>query len=60
MKKSIGIIFLMIYMFTTTQLVEVIKLPILVEHFASYKGNFVDFIVHHYGGHEKMKTGKQI
>lgn len=43
----------MIYMFTTTQLVEVIKMPILIEHFASYKGSFVDFIVHHYGGHEK-------
>lgn len=53
MKKSIGIIFMTIYMFATTQLVEVIKMPILIEHFASYKGSFVDFIVRHYGGHEK-------
>ncbi|UZJ63820.1 hypothetical protein OKW96_15525 [Sphingobacterium sp. KU25419] len=53
MKKSIGIIFLIIYMFATTQLVEVVKMPILIEHFATYKGSFVDFLVRHYGGHEK-------
>jgi hypothetical protein len=40
-------------MLSTTVCSEVLKLPILIEHYMEYEGDFVDFMIHHYGGHEK-------
>ncbi|OJV56374.1 MAG: hypothetical protein BGO31_14905 [Bacteroidetes bacterium 43-16] len=42
-----------IYLLATTSFQELLKLPLLVEHYIEYDGGFVDFVVHHYGGHEK-------
>ncbi|TDS56964.1 hypothetical protein [Myroides indicus] len=53
MTKSLAIIFATFYMLSTTVCSEVLKLPILIEHYMEYEGDFVDFMIHHYGGHEK-------
>ncbi|KAA9346134.1 hypothetical protein [Adhaeribacter soli] len=58
MKKVLGIIFLSVYLLSTTQFCQLLKLPVLVGHFFEHKEedrnmSFVDFMVHHYGGHEK-------
>ncbi len=53
MGKGISIFFAIIYMLATTHLVEVLKLPILVDHYLEHEEGFVEFMVHHYGGHEK-------
>src|SRR5690606_6010804 len=52
MRKDISIFFAIVYMLATTPLVEVLKLPILVDHYLEHEEGFVEFMVHHYGGHE--------
>lgn len=53
MTKSIAILFTALYLMATTHLNELLKIPILIEHYAEYHGDLLDFMVHHYGGHEK-------
>ncbi len=53
MSRKIAILLSMVYLLATTPFSEVLKLPIFVEHYLEYEGDFVDFMVHHYGGHEK-------
>ena len=53
MAKCLAILFAVIYLLPTTVLSEVLKLPLFVEHYAEYQGDLTDFLVHHYGGHEK-------
>lgn len=53
MKKNISILFLLIYIFTTFQLAEYLKIPILVEHFVEHQQenptlNLWTFIMDHY------------
>lgn len=52
MKKGIAIFFAAAYLLATTHLVEVLKLPLLIEHFIDHEDGFIEFMVHHYGGHE--------
>ncbi|WP_133641430.1 hypothetical protein [Sphingobacterium paludis] len=53
MIRNIAILFAAVYLLATTQFIELLKLPILIEHYAAYQGDLLDFVVHHYGGHEK-------
>ncbi|MFD2967808.1 hypothetical protein [Sphingobacterium bambusae] len=53
MIRNIAILFSAMYLLATTHLIELLKLPILIEHYAEYQGDLLDFVVHHYGGHEK-------
>lgn len=55
MKKSVSIIFLLIYLFSATELSQLVKLPTLVEHFTEHKQqnenmSFWDFLCIHYAG----------
>ena len=55
MKKSISIAFLLIYLFSATELSQLVKLPTLVEHFSEHKQqnetmSFWDFLCIHYAG----------
>lgn len=53
MAKFIGILFSVVYLLTTTAFLEVLKLPMFIEHYIEYENDFIDYLVHHYGGHEK-------
>lgn len=53
MKKQFAILFLFLYVFSTTELSQLLKLPILIEHYfehkeKSYDLSFSDFLVLHY------------
>ncbi len=52
MNKKIAILFSVIYLSATTQFSQVLKIPIFIEHYIEYDGGFMDYLVHHYGGHE--------
>lgn len=56
MKKLLAIFFLSLYLFSTTELFQLLKLPILFEHFVEHKAqdnmSFTGYLIHHYGGHE--------
>ncbi|WP_292010431.1 hypothetical protein [Chryseobacterium sp.] len=41
------------YSVATTNLAEVCKLPVFVEHFIDYNGGFVDFLIEHYDNHKE-------
>lgn len=51
------IVFISMYLFATTELYQLLKLPIFIEHFLDHKSqdkmSMYEFLVHHYGGHEK-------
>ncbi len=54
-KKMFAILFLITYMLSTTELIQLLKLPVLVEHFAEHKAQspditFIEFITLHYKG----------
>ena len=54
----LGILFLSVYLLSTTQFCQLLKLPVLVGHFFEHKErdnsmSFVEYMVLHYGGHEK-------
>ena len=53
MKKYIAYFFIVIYLFSFTEVRQMLKLPVLVEHFISHKlrdpgTNWVDFLTMHY------------
>lgn len=53
LKKGISILFLSIYLLSSTQLKELLKLPILVEHFIEHREKdssicFLEFLCMHY------------
>lgn len=53
MKRYIAISFLLVYLFSTTIVSELLKIPFLVEHFTEHKTEnqsigFLDFMVLHY------------
>ncbi|MDE3183038.1 MAG: hypothetical protein KGM16_06425 [Bacteroidota bacterium] len=53
MKKIVSIFFLAIYLFSTTQLSELLKLPLLIEHYEEHKEenkslSFLGFLEMHY------------
>ncbi|WEK69755.1 MAG: hypothetical protein P0Y62_18320 [Candidatus Chryseobacterium colombiense] len=43
----------MIYVFATTNVSEVLKVPVLIEHLMEYQGSFSEFMVEHYDNHHK-------
>ncbi len=58
MKKLIAILFLSIYLISTTELHQLAKLPLLIEHFAEHKQqnnqlSFLEFLNIHYSGETK-------
>ena len=57
MKKLLAISFLILYVFTTTELNQLLKVPLFVEHFIEHKKlddnvSLVDFLYMHYTGHD--------
>ena len=53
MKRANAIALLLLYLLANTELLEIVRLPILFEHFAEHKQqnedvSFLDFIVLHY------------
>ena len=55
MKKLLALFFLSFYLLSTTELAQLLKVPVLVVHFLEHKDHdhtisFVDFIGHHYKG----------
>src|SRR5690606_38030001 len=56
MKKMFAIFFLSIYLISTTEFSQLLKFPILIEHFIEHKEknpklSVVDFLVLHYNNH---------
>ena len=56
MKKLLAIFFLILYMFSTTELHQLLKFPALVEHYIEHKDmspdiSVVDFLELHYNNH---------
>ncbi|MCS3529368.1 hypothetical protein [Chryseobacterium sp. JUb7] len=43
----------MIYVLATTNIAEVLKVPVFVEHLMEYPGSFSEFFVEHYDNHKK-------
>ncbi len=57
-KKLLVIFLLAAYFFSTTELGQLLKIPVLISHFIEHKEHdkgmtFWGYLVHHYGGHEK-------
>ncbi|MFH7039916.1 hypothetical protein ACHRVY_18410 [Flavobacterium plurextorum] len=57
MKKHLSILFLSVYLLSVTQLVELIKLPVMVEHYVEHKEQnpnltFFQFLCIHYQGQD--------
>jgi hypothetical protein len=56
-KKFLVLFLLSTYFFSTTELRQLLKIPVLISHYLDHKEEddmtFVSYIVHHYGGHEK-------
>ncbi|GAA4434870.1 hypothetical protein GCM10023091_10420 [Ravibacter arvi] len=55
MKRVLAIFFLTIYMVSTTELSQLLKLPVLIEHYFEHKGKnrgitFAGFLIAHYKG----------
>ena len=58
MKKFLILFIIATYFFSTTELVQLLKIPVLINHFVEHAEEdnsitFMDYMVHHYGGHEK-------
>lgn len=58
MRKILVIISLSTYLLSTTEIGQLLKMPILISHFAEHKENdnrttLWTYLVHHYEGHEK-------
>lgn len=45
------------YLFSNAEFCQLLKIPLFIEHYREFvangEGDLVDFLVHHYGGHEK-------
>lgn len=57
MKRFLAIFFLVLYVFTTTELNQLLKIPIFVEHFIEHQKldntvSLADFLYMHYTGHD--------
>ena len=56
MKKVMTLLLLGVYLFSNVEFCQLLKMPLLVEHYhefvANGEGDLLDFLVHHYGGHE--------
>lgn len=57
-KKFLVLFIIAAYFFSTTELVQLLKVPVLINHFVEHTEEdnsmtFMDYMVHHYGGHEK-------
>ncbi len=53
MKNKLSILFLIVYLFTATSFLELLKIPILIEHYVEHKNtdknlSFIGFMVIHY------------
>lgn len=58
MRRMFSIFMLTVYLFSTMEFfAQLLKIPIFVEHFVEHmekdRMSFVDYLVHHYGGHEQ-------
>lgn len=57
-RKFLVLFMFSIYAISTTELIQLLKMPVFVSHFIEHKNNdtkmdLIGFVVHHYGGHEK-------
>lgn len=52
MLKWVSIICSMIYVFATTNVAEVLKVPLFIEHLIEYEGTVSEFLVEHYDNHQ--------
>lgn len=53
MLKWVSIVCSMIYALATTNVAEVLKVPVFIEHLMDYEGSFAEFVVDHYDNHPK-------
>lgn len=57
MRKVLSILLLSSYLFSNAEFCQLLKIPLFIEHYREFvangEGDLVDFLVHHYGGHEK-------
>lgn len=57
MRRFMAFIVPSIYFFSNVEFYELLKMPLFVEHYQEYvangEGDLLDFLVHHYGGHEQ-------
>lgn len=64
MKRLIAILFLSLYLTTSTEVHELFKLPLLFFHFQEHRTenqalSFLSFLQEHYTGHSEQKTDWQ-
>lgn len=57
MRNILVLLMLSFYLYSTTEFVQLLKVPVLISHFIEHKEDnanmsFLDYIIHHYGGHE--------
>ena len=57
MRKVLSILLVSSYLFSNAELCQLMKISLFIEHYQEFvangEGDLVDFLVHHYGGHEK-------
>lgn len=53
MLKWFSILCSMIYVLATTNMAEVLKVPVFIEHLMEYEGTFAEFMVEHYDNHKE-------
>ena len=61
MKKSVLILFVLVYLMTYTDMGQLLKLPTLISHYFQHQNqnknvDFIDFIAMHYGGGDDGNT----
>lgn len=52
MLRWFSIMFSMIYVLATTNVAEVLKVPLFIEHLMEYPGSVTEFLVEHYDNHQ--------
>lgn len=63
MKKVLAILFIIVYAFGATEACEILKLPMLIEHYHQHKAeqngslSLIDFLVMHYNGKDSADSG---
>ncbi len=57
MRRALALLLLGTYLFSNVEFCQLLKMPLFIEHYQEYvangEGDLIDFLVHHYGGHEK-------
>lgn len=53
MLKWISIFCALTYSIATTNVAEVLKMPVFIEHLMDYPGSIAEFLVDHYDNHQK-------